>query len=314
VSLDFDTAPYCKTKTCTNQLTAQADAKKGICGLCAEDSKPPKTEDRVKNTKDIFVSFSGGKTSGYMAKLVKDKYQDSHNLHFVFMNTGQEHPKTYEFIERCDREFGLDLVWLEPVVRNGQKKGSTHRIVTAETAHRGLELFEAMIYKYGHPNVKYLHCTRELKTNPFNSYVRSLNLDSHLTAIGIRSDEADRMSVKYIEKKLFYPLVDWIVGKKEVEEFWSKQSFNLDIPHRLGNCMGCHKKSFKKLIENVRDPEIYNSIKQLEKMPSLKEPREMFRGNRKIDDVIRDFMKDDPDQEEMRLSSGCQESCEVFND
>jgi hypothetical protein len=37
MSLDFNIAPYCKGKYCTNLLTARTDFKNGFCGLCVED-------------------------------------------------------------------------------------------------------------------------------------------------------------------------------------------------------------------------------------------------------------------------------------
>ena len=41
--------------------------------------------------KDLVVSFSGGRTSGYMCKWLIDNTSHIFNLHFVFANTGQEH-------------------------------------------------------------------------------------------------------------------------------------------------------------------------------------------------------------------------------
>jgi len=44
--------------------------------------------------KQIVVSFSGGRTSAYLCSLIKGLHPDAV---FVFMDTGAEHPETYDF-------------------------------------------------------------------------------------------------------------------------------------------------------------------------------------------------------------------------
>jgi 3'-phosphoadenosine 5'-phosphosulfate sulfotransferase (PAPS reductase)/FAD synthetase len=82
---------------------------------------------------------------------------------FVFANTGEEDERTLEFVDRCDKEWGLNVVWVEAEVSPTKRVGTSHRIVTFETATRGPSLFERMIEKYGIPNKSAPHCTRELK-------------------------------------------------------------------------------------------------------------------------------------------------------
>jgi 3'-phosphoadenosine 5'-phosphosulfate sulfotransferase (PAPS reductase)/FAD synthetase len=55
----------------------------------------------------------------------------------VFANTGQEHEKTLEYIHACDKQYGLNVVWLEAVVNPEEGQGTKHRVVTFETAARG---------------------------------------------------------------------------------------------------------------------------------------------------------------------------------
>ena len=40
--------------------------------------------------KKLLVSFSGGRTSGYMTKTVIDKYSNEYDIKVVFANTGFE--------------------------------------------------------------------------------------------------------------------------------------------------------------------------------------------------------------------------------
>ena len=122
----------------------------------------------------IVVSFSGGKTSGLMAKLMKENYIDMgyKNIIFLFANTAQENEKTLQFVNKCDIKYGLGVVWLEADVVHKQRVGTKHKVVSFETASRNGEPFEDMIKKFGIPNKHYPHCTRELKQRPIYSYLR----------------------------------------------------------------------------------------------------------------------------------------------
>src|SRR5882672_246036 len=156
----------------------------------------------------LLVSFSGGRTSAFMAKRLKDFYAHIFEMIFVIANTGQEHEKSLIFADRCDREWGLGLVWVEAVVHHGEKIGCTHRIVTFETASRNGEPFEQVIKKYGIPNKAYPHCMRELKLNPMHSYMESIGWRDASTAIGIRADERRRISKDADKYGIAYPMIN----------------------------------------------------------------------------------------------------------
>ena len=113
----------------------------------------------------LVISFSGGRTSGYLTKKLleeKDKWKD---IIVIFANTGQEHEKTLEFINKCDMHFGFNTVWIEAVTHPNKKMASTAKVVDFKTASRKGEPFEGVISKYGIPWSKASHCTRELKEN-----------------------------------------------------------------------------------------------------------------------------------------------------
>ncbi|WP_149017487.1 phosphoadenosine phosphosulfate reductase family protein, partial [Escherichia coli] len=55
------------------------------------------------------VSFSGGRTSAYLLWLMEQKRQAGEDVHYVFMDTGAEHPKTYEFIRNIVSNWKIDL-------------------------------------------------------------------------------------------------------------------------------------------------------------------------------------------------------------
>ena len=63
------------------------------------------------------VSFSGGRTSAYLVYLMEQKRKiETWDVDYVFMDTGAEHPGTYDFIERCAKEFGINLTCLKAVI------------------------------------------------------------------------------------------------------------------------------------------------------------------------------------------------------
>jgi len=242
----------------------------------------------------IFVSFSGGRTSGYMCKWLIDNISANTNLIFVFANTGQEHEETLNFVNKCDKNFGLNLVWVEAIIHKQFGKGSTHKIVDFETASRHGEPFEEMIKIYGIPNPDYPHCNRELKINAIRSYKKSLGFRSrHKTAIGIRVDEIDRMSAKAKEEGLFYPLISLTQRTKEqIRHWWKAQNFDLKIPEHLGNCSTCWKKSKRKLMTIAKhEPERFDFFKRMEKEnPNAgagEDGRVFFRQYESAEDIIK---------------------------
>ena len=56
------------------------------------------------------VSFSGGRTSAYLIHRIQAMVSQGliKNVKYVFMDTGAEHPKTYEFIRQVVKHFEID--------------------------------------------------------------------------------------------------------------------------------------------------------------------------------------------------------------
>lgn len=272
------------------------------------------------------ISFSGGRTSAYMTKMLLDHYSDKYNFIVTFANTGKEDEKTLEFINNCDKYFGFNTVWLEAVVNPEKQKGTTHKIVTFEAASRNGEPFREVIKKYGIPNKSYPHCTRELKLQPMASYLRSIGIDSKdiFTAIGIREDETRRVNKKANDVKITYPLIDLFPSdKQDVLNWWSKQKFDLGLDEWDGNCKGCFKKSFKKIFKQLdSDPTILNFHIEMEnKYPQVgnkedhNSDRVFFRGNTPAKTLFKMWEEYEQD-EDLQLNifdGGCSESCEVYS-
>lgn len=283
-----------------------------------------------------FISFSGGRTSAYMTRRLL--LEESHKYDFVvtFANTGLEHPKTLDFVHRCDVEFGFNTVWLEAVVDPRPDYGTGHRIVTYETADRQGKVFEDVIKKYGIPSVRSPHCTREMKASAIDSYCKTkAKLSVTPTAIGIRADEKRRAKTDTCTSQIRmsfvaeptraepriirYPLIEWGVEKGDVLRWWARQSFDLEIEEFQGNCMGCFKKSFDKLFKQIdRDPEPFDWYRKMEaEHPGTdKKPHRFYRGGISVDQLFelhadsRGHRRPLFDAEE---NGGCSESCEFVH-
>jgi len=276
----------------------------------------------------MVVSFSGGKTSGFMCDFLIKNYSEKYEFIFIFANTGQEHEKTLEFVDRCDKFFKLNLHWVEAVTSPVHGVGQTHKIVSFETASRDGYPFEKFIEKSGIPNKSYPQCSDRLKTFPIESLKKELGLAGAPHAIGMRADEPKRANLDGWNTKkynLVYPLAHWVLHDKiDVNNFWFDMPFTLEIPEHLGNCVTCWKKSEKKLINVAKDNEsFFDFNKKMEDLYSDVKPndggipRRFFRGNRRAIQIVElsrlterqgNFLFDED------ANSGCSESCEAYGD
>ena len=258
---------------------------------------------------DLLISFSGGKTSAFMTQEVIKVRPDAK---VVFANTGQEHPATIDFIQRCSVYFGFEVIILEALVNPQHGKGTTYKVKSLDDLAMNGEPFESVIKKYGIPNTGFPHCTRELKIHPIHSWAKDHLSADYETAIGIRADEMDRVPADYQKKRYVYPLLDQGVTKKDINAFWDMMPFTLEIPDYLGNCITCWKKSDKKLRTILEDDERhFDFFERMEKdnanCGAGSGDRRFFRKHRSVLDLKRqrDLLNDE-------MNNGCEESCEVF--
>jgi len=287
---------------------------------------------------NLLISFSGGETSAYMTRWLLNNVEHQYDeIAVLFANTGQENEQTLEFVQRCDDAFNFNVVWLEAVVVYGERVACKHKVTNFKNANRDGEVFEKVINKYGIPNKAWPHCTRELKLNPIKSYIKSLGWTNYHTAIGIRSDEIDRMSAAAKKDGLIYPLVSkHPMTKPMINQWWAGREFRLNLKGYQGNCKWCWKKSLRKHMTLMKEsPEVYDFPKSMEKKHGLSghnvdgNQRVFFRENMSTNDLF-DLSKQsftparddadvypEPDLFDFDLDSadGCSESCEIdFSD
>lgn len=203
-----------------------------------------------------IINFSGGRTSAYMTKRLID--EGLQNYLVVFQNTGKEMFATLDFINECDRQWNLNIVWLE------YRYGNNFEVVDYQTASRKGRPFDELIaYNKGVlPNTMMRFCTKDMKINTLKRWAKSIGIKEWNHYVGIRYDEPRRygktsMLPKYMTVE--HPLVKWKTTKKDVLDFWKEQEFDLMVNEPYGNCDGCFLKGKGKLAIIAKEkPELFN--------------------------------------------------------
>lgn len=284
--------------------------------------------------KKLVISFSGGRTSAYMTWWLLNKWEDRCNweIIIVFANTGLEAEGTLFFIDECAIEWDIPIIWVEAKYKdeNGvpySEKGWAvrHKVVTYETASRKGEPFEEMISLLGIPSTEAPFCSFQLKKKAIESYLKDIGWDDYYIAIGVRVDEPLRINENRVKNKILYPLADLNpTTKRQVSEWWSKQSFDLPIHPDEGNCINCWKKDFPRLARNyIRIPESFDWWKDMEKKYGNFNPRNIelippfnfYRGNKSTEDIRKMAELSQAELRQLTMFDkldGCSESCEVY--
>jgi len=225
------------------------------------------------------ITFSGGRTSGYMLFHVLKAYKGKmpKEIHVIFANTGKECPETLDFVRDCQEKWGVDIVWLEFDWDGGDNQLT--KIVDYQTASRNGEPFTKMIEyfktrtdlsnpgKYEKdqallPNPVARFCTDKLKIVRISEYMKQQGINVYDIALGLRYDEPRRVARQKAKntqnKSNLTPLYDAKVTKEDVNNFWKKQNFDLNLPiindeTPHGNCDLCFLKSYKKISQIIKE-------------------------------------------------------------
>ena len=200
-----------------------------------------------------LISFSGGRTSGFMLWNIIQAHGGTlpEDIYVTFANTGKEAPETLDFVHEIGQKWGVKIHWLElyfgeerPVYRTKE--------VTYETASRNGEPFEALIDRRKYlPNPVARFCTSELKVKVMSRFMRKLK--GHKTwynVIGLRYDEPRRVSSAMRQNNPWENVLPMYHAKhdvKDVTDFWEKQNFDLNLTNfsgktLAGNCDLCFLK------------------------------------------------------------------------
>ena len=215
------------------------------------------------------LSFSGGSTSGFMlwrTLQANDPAAISKWLRVVFANTGREEEATLRFVRDCTKQWGVPIDWLEY-----RDTGLGFQVVDFHTASRDGEPFAALIAKRQYlPNPVTRFCTSELKIRTIYKRLRSIGwAEEHEQwdqFIGIRADEPLRVakmraratSSESARESLCMPLAEAGVTWQEVDAFWDRQPFHLELARHkgrtlAGNCDLCFLKPAMQRLSLIRE-------------------------------------------------------------
>ena len=193
------------------------------------------------------VSFSGGRTSGYMLRHILDAYGGTlpPDVLPVFANTGKEREETLRFVHDCETHWNMKVRWIE-----WRNTPEGFEEVGYNSASRDGEPFKALIAKKGMPpNWQARFCTQFLKVQAMTAFMAAHGFDqgSYPEVIGLRHDEGMRI-FKMMERNerdgrlCVAPLAKAKVTEPMILDWWRAQPFDLDLEPGEGNCDLCFLK------------------------------------------------------------------------
>jgi hypothetical protein len=292
------------------------------------------------------VSFSGGRTSAYLVYLIEQMRKSGEwtdPVEYIFMDTGAEHPKTYEFIKKCVEHFGIELTCLHGYFEHPVGKGNSYNVIPLEDCNFNMKggPMARMMLKYGLPTVMGAWCTSRMKEETHDKYCDDkYGKGNYVTWLGIRADEPARLKIgKRKDLRYMAEITDF--EKDDVLDFWAGMPFDLEIQEHLGNCVFCIKKSINKIALAARDEPILAMewMSAIENATDrLNQPKEkiygglfpdkyvqhvqkgvMYRNHNSMESIIakfelhsRDEIYDTIRSMKRKESGGCTESCEAF--
>lgn len=221
-----------------------------------------------------MISFSGGRTSGYMLHKILEAHdgQLSDDVFVQFSNTGKEMPQTLDFVHECSKRWNVDVIWFEY-----RKINNEHNYCQTnyEEASRQGEPFKELLdtYKYKRtqkgmeetgilPNPVMRFCTQYLKINNTRNFFRDKGIKQYTTVMGLRYDEPRRVaSMRRNDtgnRTHLMPLYDAQATREDVNSFWKANDFDLQLPlidgeTPHGNCDLCFLKSRKKIETLIKE-------------------------------------------------------------
>lgn len=197
----------------------------------------------------FYISFSGGRTSGYLLRHVLDAWGGTlpEGGHVLFANTGREHEATLRFVHEVETRW-CPVTWIE--YRREAPKWAKVDFHSADRT--GQHFKDLIISKQRLPTPPMRFCTSDLKVKPMEKYLQSLGLADFVAVLGIRADEPRRVSRirGNTDRDVAIPLADAGATEADVLQFWARCDFDLPWPHDqkyFGNCDLCFLKSMPRL-------------------------------------------------------------------
>lgn len=193
-----------------------------------------------------ILSLSGGKDSTALAIYLKDRVSE---MEYVFCDTEQELPETYEYLGALEAYLGRPIVYLK---------------------HDGRGFDQLLKVRRGFlPSPQVRWCTEYLKIKPFERYVGE---DSCYNYVGIRADEPTRKG--YISTKpnitAKFPFVEDGITKADVYQILGDSGLGLPKYYEWRSRSGCYFCFYQRQIEWVglleNHPDLFERAMEYERI------------------------------------------------
>lgn len=233
------------------------------------------------------VSFSGGKDSTAMLlRMIEEGYPIDIIL---YCDTGLEFPEMEEHIKKVEEYVGRKITTIK------SEKDFMYYASEKEFVHRtdkipGKNPGDTSV-GYGWPNSFARWCTRHLKLEVVDRYLRNLRKSYDVIQyVGIAADESQR------KKNLNYPLIDWGMTEADCLRYCYDRGFDwgglYEIWGRI-SCWCCPLKSLSDLrkLKETR-PELWSRLEEMDARLQ-NSARAEFGSSRYLVDIERRFEVED---------------------
>ena len=226
-----------------------------------------------------ILSLSGGKDSTALAIYLKDRIPE---LEYVFCDTGEELPETYEYLDKLEVYLGRPIIRLKP----------------DKTFQDFLRIRRGYL-----PSAQVRWCTEHLKIKPFEQY---LGDELAYNYIGIRADETHRKGYVSTRPNITpcYPFIDDGLVKDDILRILEESGLGLPRYYDWRSRSGCYFCFFQQRIEWVglleNHPELFEKAMDFEKEDeatgerytwSLRESLDELRNPERIEAIKEEFLR-----------------------
>lgn len=188
------------------------------------------TKALTKKPKLHVVSFSGGKDSTAMLlRMIEEKMPIDIIL---FCDTGLEFPEMEEHVNKVEEYIGRPITRLK-AEKDFMYWATEHKHVIKTDKAPNLKPGDTAI-GYGYPTLRARWCTKNLKTEVINSYLKSLRDDYEIIEyVGIAVDEQERVKDKV------YPLVMWKMTETDCLKYCYDRGFTWGGLYEIWDRVSC---------------------------------------------------------------------------
>lgn len=205
-----------------------------------------------------IVQFSGGKDSTCMLLMMLEKGMQVDDI--IFCDTSMEFPGMYDHIKRVEKYTGKKITVIHP---EHDFMYYFNEVVKTRGKNKGKK-------GYGWPRPFIRWCTRFLKMNPTQKYMKGQG--EYIQYIGIAYDEPKRHI--NIPKNTVHPLFDWKVTESDALKYCYEHGFDwggLYEHFKRSSCWCCPLQRIGELRNLYKYyPELWERLKRMDEMRPYK--------------------------------------------